>query len=385
MSGWPVLAVALACLAVHLATVGLCLARPARQGGSRAGLLGLPPVTLLRPVCGRDAFDAETLASSFAQDYPAYEIIFCARSEADPAVALVRRLIAAHPGARARLLVGAGAVTGNPKLDNLRKGWTAAAHDWICMTDSNLLLPPDYLRAVVDAWDPRTGLVSSPPVGTRPEGLAGHLECSFLNGNQARLQLAADSLGHGFAQGKTLFWNRPMLDRAGGLPVLGRHLAEDASATRLVRGVGLAVRLTSRPFAQPIGRRTLRQVWDRQLRWSRVRRDGFPALFAAEIANGAALPTLVLALAGALLGLPASALAGSTAAFVALWYGAELLLVRRAGWPSRPADLAVLPLRDLMLPLIWAATFLDRGIEWRGTAMAPPPSRGAARRGESTA
>jgi ceramide glucosyltransferase len=34
--------------------------------------------------------------------------------------------------------------------------------------------------------------------------------------------------------------------------------------------------------------------------------------------------------------------------------------------------MAVLPLRDLLLPALWAATFLRRGIEWRGTAMAAP-------------
>ena len=60
----------------------------------------LPFVSLIRPVCGVDAFDRETLGSSFGQDYPAYEILFCAASDDDPAVALVRDLIAAHPGGR---------------------------------------------------------------------------------------------------------------------------------------------------------------------------------------------------------------------------------------------------------------------------------------------
>ncbi|HVL21542.1 MAG TPA: ceramide glucosyltransferase [Amaricoccus sp.] len=362
------LAAALAALAAHLATIGLYLARRRGPGGN----LGLPAVTLLRPVCGRDSYDAETLGSSFGQDYPDYEIIFCAPSDHDPAVALVRALIAAHPGTRARLLVGDNAITGNPKLNNLLKGWKAAAHDWVCMTDSNLLLPADYLRTVVGTWEADTGLVSSPPVGTRPAGFASHLECAFLNGNQARLQVASDSLGFGFAQGKTLFWNRRMLDRAGGPPALGRRLAEDVGATRLVRAMGLRVRLTPRPFAQPIGPRTFRQVWDRQLRWSRVRRDGFPLLFAAEIANGAALPTAALALAGVMLALPAAVLGGSVAAFLALWYGAEALLARHAGWPAGPADIAAMPVRDLLLPLLWAATFGARGIAWRGTAMAPP-------------
>ena len=367
MTGGLLLAAAAVCLAFHLATVALFLARP-RWPNRATGAIGLPPLTLLRPIRGVDPFDAETLGSSFAQDYPDYEVVLCVDSEDDPAAALARRLIAARPGARARLLVGASAITGNPKLNNLAKGWQAAAHGWICMADSNLLLPPGYLRSVVAAWDAGCGLVSCPPVGARPEGLAGRLECAFLNGNQARLQFAADSLGLGFAQGKTLLWNRAMLDAAGGIAALGRDLAEDVNATKLVRARGLHVRLTPRPFAQPIGRRAVGEVWRRQLRWSRLRRAGFPAIFALEILNGPLVPLAALG-AGALRlgGAPA---APALAAFAALWYGAEALLLRRSGWPSGLRDLAVLPIRDLLLPVIWVASFLGGDIAWRGNAVA---------------
>ena len=367
MIGWLLLAVALLFLAAHLITVGLFLRRLG-PGQVQPGTLGLPRVTLLRPVCGVDQFDAETLGSSFSQDYPDYEIIFCAPSGTDPAVPLVRELIAMHPNVSAQLLVGEVAVTGNPKLNNLWKGWQAAGSDWVCMTDSNLLLPPDYLRRVVSAWGPDTGLVSCPPTGSRPEDLAASLECAMLNSNQARLQFAVGSLGHAYAQGKTLFWNREMLNRAGGIAALGRYLAEDVNATKLVRAAGLQVSLTPLPFAQPIGRRSFATVWNRQLRWSRVRRDGFPLVFATEIANGAVLPFLAVLSAVLLLGWPLTLVP----AFAAVWFGAEIYLMRRAGWPSGWRDLLALPLRDALLPALWAATFLQRGIEWRGTAMAPP-------------
>ncbi len=364
---WALAAVVFSALAVHLTTIGLFLER-LKHGGSNPGFLGLPRVSLLRPVCGQDAFDEETLGSSFAQDYPDYEIIFCAPSEKDGSVPLVRRLIAAHPATRARLLIGEAAITGNPKLNNLWKGWRAADTDWICMTDSNLMLPKDYLRIVVSSWGRDTGLVSSPPIGMRPDGLAGSMECAILNSNQARLQFAAGSLGHAFAQGKTLFWNRSMLNKAGGLAALGRFLAEDVNATKLVRGQGLKVSLTPLPFAQPIGRRSMSDVWERQLRWSRVRRDGFPWLFAIEILNGPVVALLALAAACLL----AHGSIAIIIPFLAIWYGAEIHLMRRAGWPAHWRDIAALPLRDLALPVLWGATFLQRDIQWRGTRMAPP-------------
>ncbi|MCM5558903.1 ceramide glucosyltransferase [Pleomorphomonas sp. JP5] len=360
---------AAALLAAHILTVCLYLFR-LRRRLPQEGTIGVPRVTLLRPVCGREAFDRETLASSFEQDYPDYEVIFCAPSDDDPSVPLLRELIAEYPNRPARLFTDEHRVTHNPKLNNLWSGWQAADTDWVCMADSNLRLPPDYLGAVVASWDEETGLVSSPPVGERPEGLAGSLECAFLNGNQARLQLASDSLGNGFAQGKTLFWNRKMLNDAGGLEALGRYLAEDVNATKLVRGAGLKVRLTPLPFAQPIGRRRFRDVWNRQLRWSRVRRDGFPLLFAAEPFNGPMVQFILVAVAA--YGLDMSAVL--LPAVAVIWYGAEFILMRCAGWPSSWRDVLALPLRDILLPALWLATFMKRDIEWRGNAISPHDS-----------
>lgn len=345
----------------HLATTGLVLARLKLRKPSSP--TGTPFITLLRPACGLDPNDAETLGSSFSLTYPAYEVVFCVARGDDPVLPLIRDLMARHPAIPARLLLGEDRISANPKLNNLQKGWAQSTARWVAMADSNLLLPPDYLQTLLAAWRSGTGLVSSPPVGIRPKGFAASLECAFLNGNQARLQLAADSLGFGFAQGKTLFWRRDGLDAAGGLAALGKDLAEDAAATKLVRRAGRRVTLTPAPFAQPVGQRSFRAVWDRQLRWSRVRRDGFAALFLAEPLNSALLPATALALSAGPL---------AVVLLLLLWYLAEAALARSAGWPCGWRDLAAMPLRDALVLPIWVATFSQRGITWRGTTMAPP-------------
>jgi len=60
--------------------------------------------------------------------------------------------------------------------------------------------------------------------------------------------------------------------------------------------------------------------------------------------------------------------------FLALWYGAEWALARRAGWPAGPRDLAAMVVRDVMLPVIWLSAFRRTGFAWRGTAMGVAPS-----------
>jgi ceramide glucosyltransferase len=113
------------------------------------------------------------------------------------------------------------------------------------MADSNVLMPRDYIRRLLGAWQPDTGLVCSPPVGCRPVGFWAGLECAFLNTYQVRAQYVADALGLGFAQGKTMLWRRADLEAAGGIGALGAELAEDAASTKIVRAAGF--RTAARP------------------------------------------------------------------------------------------------------------------------------------------
>jgi len=350
----------------HLVSILIALARVRAATGANAISNRFDPVSILRPMCGVENFAEDTLRSAFVLDYPHYELLLCVAQSTDPVVPLTRRLIAAHPHVAARLLIGNERISGNPKLNNLVKGWAAARHDWIVMGDSNVLMPPDYVERLLAAWRPDTGLVCSPPIGCAPDGLWAELECAFLNTYQARWQYAADALGFGFAQGKTMLWRRDVLDAGGGLRALAAEVAEDAAATKLVRGLGLRVRLVGSPFPQPLGARSLRDVWQRQVRWARLRRDTFKLFFLPEIAAGAVLPLAASVAFAAESGWP---VAGVAAAFAAAWYGAEALLAHAAGWHlSCRAPLAWM-LRDILLPVLWVKSWMGNDFVWRGHAM----------------
>jgi ceramide glucosyltransferase len=326
----------------------------------------LPAMTIVRPVCGLDNFLEETLRTSFELAYPQFELIFCVASARDPAIAVIERLVASRRDVAARLIVGDERVSQNPKLNNCVKGWRAARHDWIVIADSNVLMPPDYLQRLLAAWRPNTGLVCSPPAGCRPVGFAAHLECAFLNAYQARAQYFADWLGIGFAQGKTMLWRRADLEAAGGIRALGSEIAEDAASTKIVRAAGLRVRLTDRPFGQPLGRRTLGEVWQRQTRWGRLRRACFPLYFLPEILGGAVLPLTAAGYAAHSAGVsPLSAVA----ALAALWYGAEMMLLRIAGWPFTAFYPLHAAIRDLLLPGLWIDGWVGTDFVWRGHQM----------------
>ena len=323
-------------------------------------------VTIIRPLCGVENFIDETLRSTFQLDYSHYEVLFCVASVADPVVPLVQRLIDEHPHIHSRLLIGDSRISANPKLNNMVKGWNEAHGDWILMADSNVLMPRDYIQRAFAAWRADTGMVCSPPVGCAPDGVWAELECSILNGYQARWQCFADSAGFGFAQGKTMLWRRDFLAAAGGVKALATESAEDAAATKLVRRAGLRIRLVGSPFEQPLGTRSMVEVWRRQIRWARLRRDTFPALFAIEIFAGGVPPLAVCAFIAAAADWP---VVGVVTAFGLVWYGAEALLARAAGWHLSAASPAIWLLRDLVLPVIWFAGWAGNSFQWRGTSV----------------
>src|SRR5690349_17032887 len=52
----------------------------------------LPPISVLKPLCGLDDRLEENLRSFFTQDYPDYEILFAVHKASDPAVAVVNKV-----------------------------------------------------------------------------------------------------------------------------------------------------------------------------------------------------------------------------------------------------------------------------------------------------
>jgi ceramide glucosyltransferase len=351
-------------LVVQIASVVIVIVR--RRGGDGAIADHAAGVSILRPVCGIENFIEETLRSTFQLDYPSYEILFCAADADDPVIPLVQKLIAIHPQIQARLLIGNSNLGSNPKLNNLVKGWHAAQYDWVFMVDSNVMMPKDHVQRMRSAWRRDTGLVCSPPIGSAPGNLWAELECAFLNTHQARWQCVADFIGLGFAQGKSMLWRRDLLDAAGGIEALNNEIAEDAAATKVVRALGLRVRLVTDPFVQPLGHRSAMEVWRRQIRWARLRRETFRWFFVPELLVGAALPVILAVGVASALGW---SIVGTVVPLLALWYAAEALMAHAVGWHLSPRSAAIWLLRDALLPVLWIAAWLGNDFEWRGNAM----------------
>ena len=364
-AGWAGLFAALL-VATNLLCQAIAFVRLRRADQRTTLLAALPPVTIVRPLRGIEAFSRETAISGLELDYPDYVTIFAVADADDPVVPLIEELIGRYGPQRARLITGDVSVSANPKLNNCVKGWEAATTEWVILADSNVLMPRDYVQRMLASWRDETGLVCSTPAGSRPGCFGAEVECAFLNSFQARWQYAAEACGLGFAQGKSMLWNKPFLEARGGIAALGAEIAEDAAATKLVRAAGRHVHLVGQPFEQPLGKRRLRDVVQRQFRWARLRRVTFLPFFALEIL---AAPILAAVLAG--LGAPALGLPfwlGPVLALV-IWYAGDIALSLSVGWFVNWRTPLVMLVRDIAFPGVWAYAFVGGEVSWRGNAM----------------
>jgi len=121
-----------------------------------------------------------------------------------------------------------------------------------------------------------------------------------------------------------------------------------------------------RPLAQPLGRRSASEVWNRQLRWARLRRASFFMYFLPEILSGGVLPMICAAILAHAFGWPVLLF---TPAFALLWYGSEMALAAASGWHVSPLHPFYGLIRDLMLPALFVAALRGNDFVWRGNAM----------------
>src|SRR4051812_30821603 len=107
-----------------------------------------PPISVLKPLAGAEPDLEKHLASFFEQDYPEFEILFCARQPDDAGLEVARLVAGRYPNIPAKFLS-----TGEPKYINAKVASMelmekSASHDILVISDSDVRVTPDYLRAV---------------------------------------------------------------------------------------------------------------------------------------------------------------------------------------------------------------------------------------------
>src|SRR6266436_309187 len=130
-----------------------------------------PPVSVLKPLHGAEPGLREFLEGFFQLDYPEYEILLCARHEADPGLAIARALSEKYPRVPVRIMTSGEPPWPNARCFSMNTMKSAARHDILVITDSDVRVEPEYLRAVVEPFrQDQTGLVTCVYRGVAVQG-----------------------------------------------------------------------------------------------------------------------------------------------------------------------------------------------------------------------
>jgi ceramide glucosyltransferase len=360
------------CLMVIAAAIRFGLRRRREE---RAAITSsfLPPVSVLKPMHGTEEGMEYNLQTFFEQDYPEFELLFCARHESDAGLQLARQVAQRYPRVDAKF-VTCGEPTPqfhNAKVFSLAKLDSVARHDLYITSDADVRVTPDYLRKMVqNLRDPHVGLASSVYLGTvhhgRQAGLSSQIDAVGKSVEMTSGVIVADMLeGTKFALGATMAVRRRSFTEVGGFEELGQFYADDFVLGNRLASKGTGVLLASHVIRLLVEDTPFGLSFRNQLRWMQSTRRSRPW---GHLGTG-----LTFALPFGLLGLAWGLLSGH-ALLGLVWLGG--MIANR--WLQAGTVLSVMgdhdwaynaliyPLRDLLGSILWLGSYGGDRFYYRG-------------------
>jgi len=360
------------CLMVLSAAVRFGL-RKRREDRAAEVSAFLPPVSVLKPLHGTEDGLERNLETFFEQDYPEYELLFCARHEDDAGLQLAQSVGRRFPSVDAKY-VTCGEPTPqfhNAKVFSLAKLDSVARNDLYITSDADARVTPDYLRKMVqNLKDPKMGLASSIYLGTVHRGaearLSSQLDAVGKSVEMSSGVMVADMLeGTKFALGVTMAVRKESFAIAGGFEELGQFYADDFVLGNRLSERGVGVRLASHVIRLLVEDTPFGVSFRNQLRWMQSTRRSRPW---GHLGSGLtfAMPFGLLGLAwGLLSGHADLGFAWLAAMVVNRWMQAGAVL-RVMGDPQWMRGMLIYPLRDLLGSVLWLGSYGGDRFYYRG-------------------
>ncbi|MES2473339.1 MAG: bacteriohopanetetrol glucosamine biosynthesis glycosyltransferase HpnI [Pseudomonadota bacterium] len=364
MLGWAFCAVAL--IGAGYALLSAVLAERFMRRKSAAATHH-PAVTILKPLHRDEPDLAQNLETVFNQSYPgAVQIVFGSDDPADPALGIVRMLQAKYPQADIAIVASAARHGANAKVSNLINMMTAARHDVLVLSDSDIAVKADWLTQVVSALQrPNVGVVSC--LYTGEPASSGHRLWSGLAAmgtSYGFLPNAIVGFSLGMAApcfGSTIALRRQTLDEVGGFEAFADKLADDYEIGHAVRRKGYALAIPALGVGHTAAENSFADLFRHELRWTRTIRLVNPGGHLGSIVTHG----LPFALMGAvLLGFAPAALV-----ILALVLATRLAVKWRMDglFGTQAGPWYLLPVRDLLSFAVFLGSLFGETVHWRGS------------------
>ena len=214
---------------VYSLMVAWAVVRFHRRATSASPRVFQPPVSVLKAVHGDEPNLEENLSSFFEQDYPEYEILFCARHSNDAGLEAARRVAARFPQVATRILTCGEPSWPNARTFSMEIMRREARYPILVASDSDVRVKPDYLASVVQPLsDPNVGMVTCLYRGVTRHGLWAQLEAMGMSVEMTSGALVAEMLeGMHFALGPSMVMRQSTVEKIGGFEPVAQYYAED--------------------------------------------------------------------------------------------------------------------------------------------------------------
>ncbi|HWZ52791.1 MAG TPA: glycosyltransferase [Granulicella sp.] len=362
------------CLMVVVAALRFGLRKRREQREARSESAFLPPVSVLKPMHGTEPGMERNLETFFEQEYPEFELLFCARQESDAGLQLARKVAERYPHVKARF-VTCGEPTPefhNAKVFSLAKLDSVAAHDLYITSDADARVAKDYLRNMIQYLRrPGVGLASCVYLGTVDEsegkaGLSAHLDAVGKSVEMTSGVMVADMLeGTKFALGVTMAVRKSSFQQVGGFAELGQFYADDFVLGNRLAKQGTGVLLATHVIRLLVEDQPFGLSFRNQLRWMQSTRRSRPwGHFGSGLTF--AMPFGVLGLAwGLVSGHPLLGLLWLLGMVLNRWLqaGTVLGVMGDSEWLR---GTLIYPLRDLLGGILWLGSYGGDRFYYRG-------------------
>jgi ceramide glucosyltransferase len=333
----------------------------------------VPPLSVFKPLSGAEPGLEPQLESFFTQDYPEYEILFSARSPQDAGLAVARRVAARHPRISVKFLATDGQPDYiNDKVISMEKMESEAAHDIFVISDSDVRVTRDYLRAVALPFASASvgGMCCLYRGVAAQGGLWARLEAVGMSVEMSAGVLAARAMeGMQFTLGPTMAFRRETIRDMGGFKVTADFCSDDFILGNETHKLGQTVILSHHAIDHIVLNLSFLASMKHQVRWMKSTRFSRPkGHFGTALTFSVPYALLALA-AGLWLGHPilgVSLFAFGVATRLALSIAVGRLVVEDPSWFNL---LILYPIRDLMGFCFWVASYLSSRILWRGRVL----------------
>ncbi|MBY0511484.1 MAG: glycosyltransferase [Rhodospirillaceae bacterium] len=323
-----------------------------------------PPITVLKPIYGLDKGLEENLLSLCRQDYPDYQVVLAVQRTDDPALPLLRRLADDYPD-RVTLVVKVSEPVVNGKVQNLTNALTAARHDLLLISDSDVRVTSDYLRIMAAPLaDPNVGYACSMYRAAGAQHWCDKLELLSLNADFVPSLIFAAVTGvSDFCVGAIVVFRKADLEATGGMAALGDYLVEDYELGRRLVGLGKTMVIIPHVVEILADYPSFSRWWRHQVYWDQNTWAANPTGFVLTILTRAVPFALAFALVRSF-----------DATSVKVLVATLGIRLATAGWICSAylgdregiKALWLLPVRDLFALASWYVAITRRSFEWRG-------------------